>query len=252
MSNIFISHNSKDNEVAEDLKMRLEEQGHHSVFLDFDPEHGIPAGTQWEQILYVKLRACQAIIVLCSPHFMASKWCFAEITHARSMGKVLFPVIIAPCDPEPILKDTQFVNLYAGEDYEMLWRGLNEAGLEDGFAWDGKRDPYPGLTAFQEEDAALFFGRTADIRKGIEQLRTLRRSGGARLVLYLGASGSGKSSLIRAGLIPRLKQDQNNWLIVPPFRPNEGLGDPFDNLATVVSDSFSNYNATQSIQDIRQ
>ena len=55
MSAIFISHSSADNEAATDLNKRLEQQGHHSVFLDFDPEQGIPAGTNWEQVLYAKL-----------------------------------------------------------------------------------------------------------------------------------------------------------------------------------------------------
>ena len=107
MSSIFISHSSKDNQFAEVLKKQLEERGHHSIFLDFDPEKGIPAGTNWEQILYAKLRASQAVIVLCSPHSMSSKWVFAEITHARSQGKHIFPLKIAECQPFSILNDTQ-------------------------------------------------------------------------------------------------------------------------------------------------
>jgi hypothetical protein len=35
----------------------------------------------------------------------------------------------------------------------------------------------------------------------------------------LGASGSGKSSLLRAGVLPRLKRDKRNWIVLPPFRP---------------------------------
>ncbi len=241
MSAIFISHSSTDNEAATELIERLEEQGHHSVFLDFDPEQGIPPGTNWEQVLYAKLRACRAVIVLCSPHSMASKWCFAEITHARSLGKVLFPVIVAPCELKSVFSDTQILDLTDENNYPRLWRGLKEAGLEDVFEWDGKRDPYPGLNAFQAEDAALFFGRSEDIHKGIDLLRNIRRSGAERLLLYLGASGSGKSSLVRAGLVPRLKKDQNNWLVVDPFRPNAQLGDPFMNLASELSASFKRY-----------
>ena len=74
MSAIFISHSSKDNSVAAELKGRLEKQGHRSVFLDFDPELGIPSGRNWERELYRQLRSCQAVIVLCSKHSMSSRW----------------------------------------------------------------------------------------------------------------------------------------------------------------------------------
>ncbi len=66
MSSIFLSHSSRDNAVADQVKARLKEWGHRSVFLDFDPEDGIPAGRDWERELYAKLRECRAVIVLCS------------------------------------------------------------------------------------------------------------------------------------------------------------------------------------------
>ena len=75
MSAIFISHSSLDNTIAADVRARLEEQGHRSVFLDFDPAAGIPVGRNWEQELYQQLRGCQAVIVLCSQHSMSSRWC---------------------------------------------------------------------------------------------------------------------------------------------------------------------------------
>src|SRR5215472_9011582 len=62
-----------------------------------------------------------------------------------------------------------------------------------------------------------------------------RRFGGERFVLLLGASGSGKSSLLRAGIIPRLRRNPEQWIIVPPFRP---LGRPFDSLASAISEIF--------------
>ena len=83
VSAIFISHSSADATVADELARRLEAEGHRSVFLDFDPERGIPAGRNWERELYDQLRSCQAMVVLCSKASMASKWCFAEVIHAR-------------------------------------------------------------------------------------------------------------------------------------------------------------------------
>ena len=90
MSVFFISHSSQDNEAAKALERQLDGQGYHSVFLDLDPEKGIVAGHSWEQTLYTKLRACRAVIALCSDGYLASHWCFAEVAHARALGKTIF------------------------------------------------------------------------------------------------------------------------------------------------------------------
>jgi len=238
MSSIFLSHSSQDNTIAQQVKARLEQWGHRSVFLDFDPERGIPAGRDWEKELYAKLRECRAVIILCSQASMASRWCFAEITHAKALGKHVFPIKIDGVQVDPILTGVQVIDATTDWDeaYQRLVKGLLAAGLDpnDLFDWDGTRPPYPGLMAFQEQDAAIFFGRDKEIWEGLALLNRLQQFGGPRLTLMLGASGSGKSSLMRAGLLPRLKRDQR-WVVVEPFRP---LKAPFDELATVLSQRF--------------
>ena len=72
---------------------------------------GIPAGRHWEQELYAQLRVCRAVAVLCREHSMASDWCFAEITHARVLGKHILPLKIAPCSIRPVLRDIQIIDL---------------------------------------------------------------------------------------------------------------------------------------------
>jgi hypothetical protein len=52
MTAIFISHSSADNDAALEMKARLEQKGHTSLFLDFDPEAGIRAGGDWEETLH--------------------------------------------------------------------------------------------------------------------------------------------------------------------------------------------------------
>lgn len=239
MSAIFLSHSSKDNAVAAEFKEHLERQGHRSIFLDFDPEDGIPAGRDWEQELYQRLRECRAMIVLCSESSMSSRWCFAEITHAKSLGKHVFPIKIAPCEIDTVLTSSQVLDFSAEKEeaLERLWLGLRLAGLDpaDAFDWDGSRPPYPGLLAFQEQDAAIFFGRSAEIQQGLELLNRLRHFGGARIVGVLGPSGSGKSSLVRAGLIPRLRRDEQSWLIIDPFRPQAR---PLRELSVVLAKAF--------------
>jgi WD40 repeat protein len=83
--------------------------------------------------------------------------------------------------------------------------------------------PYQGLSAFKEENAEYFFGRN----KATASLVTAVNS--KPLVAVVGASGSGKSSLVFAGLIPQLRQD-NNWLILS-FRPGKN---PFAALAVAL------------------
>lgn len=86
--------------------------------------------------------------------------------------------------------------------------------------------PYRGLFAFQEEDAHLFFGRerfSAYLAK-VVKIKSF--------IAVVGPSGSGKSSAVFAGLIPRLRQDNNiRWQIVS-FRPGNN---PFEALAIVLA-----------------
>jgi hypothetical protein len=235
LSAIFISHSSRDSTAANELRDWLEGQGFRSLFLDFDPELGIPAGRHWEQELYRQLRFCQAVIVLCSPHSMSSDWCFVEITHARALGKHIFPLRIAPCTLRPPLSELQVVEAVAElpAAHERLLHGLRMAGLDSPAIWDGTRAPYPGLMAFQERDAAVFFGRDSDVRAALDALNRLRRFGETRLLICLGASGSGKSSLIRAGVLPRLKRDPDTWLCLAPFRP---LKAPIEEMAMALAE----------------
>ena len=241
MSAIFISHSSVDAAHAARMKGWLEAQGHTSLFLDFDPEAGIRAGSSWEQTLYRKLRQCQAVIALVSPAWVASRWCFAELVQARERGKALFLVMVEPVDAG-VFSDLQRIDLTVRpeEGLERLRFGLLDRGIDplDAFDWDPGRPPFPGLLAFEEADAAIFFGRGEALAKTLEALDALRRQAAdaARFLLLLGASGSGKSSLARAGVIPRLKKRQAEWLPVPPMRPQQ---EPVDELAAALVTAFA-------------
>jgi len=243
MSVLFISHSSSDNQLAKELEGRLVGQGHHSVFLDLDPEKGIVAGQSWERTLYTKLRACRAVVALCTDSYLSSHWCFAEIALARMEGKHIFTLLADPFSEQTklpsILTEHQFIDLRTDKEgaYERLWRGFKETGIEGAEArdWNPKDPPYPGLLAFREKDAAIFFGREHEVNEGVELLNSVRRQAHPRIVVTLGASGSGKSSLVRAGLLPRLRRDASQWLMVDPFRPGT---EPERELATAFSRAF--------------
>ena len=63
--------------------------------------------------------------------------------------------------------------------------------------------PYRGLGAFEEQDAAFFFGRERDATELLERMS--RQLQGAGLLVVSGVSGAGKSSLLRAGVLPRIR-----------------------------------------------
>ncbi len=164
MSTLFISHSSKDNSAAKHICAKLLAEGHQSIFLDFDPDIGIQAGVSWERTLYTKLRSCRAVIALCSDNYIASQWCFAEIALARMEGKQVFVLQIDPWSDTTqlpsILTEDQFIDLRSDPEggYRRLWNGFRSKGIVGAAAreWSPATSPYPGLRAFQEEDAPIF------------------------------------------------------------------------------------------------
>jgi WD40 repeat protein len=225
---LFVSHSSQDHEVTARLVGGLRQAGYAALFLDFDPEVGIPAGRNWEQELYAQLAKADGVIFLASPASLASRWCNVELGIARSQGKPIFPMQIAAGPRHRLLDDVQWVNATGDEAVaiDRLLAGLESAGLRalDSFAWDSARSPYPGLAAFDSADAAVFFGRDDETRRLLERLTPAAVRGGGQLVTVIGPSGSGKSSLVRAGLTPRLAKQPGRWVLLDPVVPGDGSG----------------------------
>jgi len=236
VAQIFISHSSVDRTEAQELLEWLRSEGFASTFLDFDDERGIAPGEKWESTLYREVSACDAVILILTENWFHSKWCFVEFAQARALGKAIFPLVETPTKEKFIGDDIQLLDLVKDREggldklrKELTRVALNERG---GLHWDQHRPPYPGLMAFAEEDGAIYFGRDDDIRALIQRLEARRVQGGEKLVVVLGASGAGKSSLLRAGVTPRLKQDRHNWIVLPPFRPES---QPLDELALALA-----------------
>ncbi|HLW90578.1 MAG TPA: toll/interleukin-1 receptor domain-containing protein [Roseiarcus sp.] len=252
MSRIFLSHSSADNFEAVALRDWLASEGWDDVFLDLDPDRGIAAGERWERSLHAAASRCEAVIFIVSGHWLASDWCLKEYTLARGLNKKLFAVLVDPnksiADLPAALKDAwQVVGLSGGQDMRLfratlpgsheekhvgfsqdglkrLKRGLAKAGLDPKyFTWppddEPDRAPYRGLKPLDAPDAGIFFGRDAPIVEAIDRLRGLSAAAPARLMAILGASGAGKSSFLRAGLIPRLARDDAHFLPLAPIRP---------------------------------
>ncbi len=98
---------------------------------------------------------------------------------------------------------------------------------------DRNFNPFPGLRPFTPEESDLFFGREKESGELLEKL--IRN----RFVTVIGASGSGKSSLVHSGVLPMVREFRtagpSEWRILS-FRPGD---DPFGNLADSLASDFA-------------
>jgi WD40 repeat protein len=101
-----------------------------------------------------------------------------------------------------------------------------------------RRAPFRGLRSYDFEDAEVYFGRDGLVGRAIERLAARARSGQAFL-LVSGPSGSGKSSLVKAALVPRLMKpgriEGASFLRHALFRPSAGGADLFLGLAEALT-----------------
>jgi formylglycine-generating enzyme required for sulfatase activity len=242
VSSIFISHSSHDRQWSRQIRDWLQgaenkqepKRRYEALFLDFDPECGIPNGTSWRSVLHRQLRLCRAVIVVCSRRYCSSQWCLAELGIAIHEGKLVLPLRIEPqadrSDLPRLLAETQasvlpLIDLAAADStgWRALERGLEVLSWRERLPWppldQAHASPFPGLLAFDPPLAPVFFGRDGAIARVQQQLNSLAQRTPA-LLLLLGASGTGKSSLVRSGVLPQLAADgERRWRLLPPFRP---------------------------------
>jgi len=221
---VFLSHNSRDKPAVERLGVKLKRDGLEPWL---DKWHLTPGG-RWQEELAAGIRDSAACAVFVGPHGMGD-WVYEELgvaldRAAKDRGFRLFLVLLPglpePFDPTslpPFLSTRTWVDLRAGIEDTRAFQHLINAikGVPFGQQTPSEPNtdvcPYRGLQTFDEEHAALFYGRENDIQRLTEKLK------GTRFLAVLGPSGSGKSSLVRAGLIPALRQgalpDSQHWTI---------------------------------------
>ncbi|MDI6097202.1 WD40 repeat domain-containing protein [Actinoplanes sp. NEAU-A12] len=99
--------------------------------------------------------------------------------------------------------------------------------------WNPALSPYPGLDPFTSDDAAIFFGREQESHEILERLADSPAEPSGRLLLIIGASGIGKSSLLHAGVLPMLNRVHRHWEVIGVFRPSTN---PITRMYAAVSD----------------
>lgn len=236
---VFLSHHRADKPAVEIIARKLRSEG-IKPFLD--KWHLVP-GDPWQEALERALNESAACAVFLGSHGLGP-WEHEEMRTALNRRTrdprfrvipVILPGMSTPAaDLPPFLTCLTWVEFRSGlEDADAFWRlccgvrsqkpepipsGINPRA---GAPVAGDRPPYRGIETFRTEDADLFFGRAALTRYLIERLRN------RRFLAVIGPSGSGKSSLVRAGLIPALRRGKipgsETWKIVILRPGNEPL-----------------------------
>ena len=252
---VFLSHNSTDKPAVEELARRLKADGIEGWF---DKWHLVP-GKPWQPALEQALADSLSVAVFVGPSGFGPwqdeemRAAIAKRVRQKDAEFRVIPVLLPGGTreersrlPEFLLASTwvEFRNSLDEDDaYHRLKSGVLGVapGLPPGEAIYEGQCPYRGLQAFQPEHAAFFFGREARIEWLLNALRPAQsfdRSGTPRenrFLAIVGASGSGKSSLARAGLVPALRngklEGSANWPILI-CRPGH---DPLESLAVALA-----------------
>jgi hypothetical protein len=249
VSAIFISYTGRDDEgdAWADQLVAWCEEWQYGYFRDKDRSHGVVLGDNWRASLHQQLGLAQVVISLCSPSYESSSWCVWELAAAVERGKRVIPVQLggkqvpnlvqnrqvlvveqAVSPSEDLLEEVKH-RLHRALKEQLDWRALQP--------WDRSLPPYPGLPAFEAAQAPVFFGRDAAVDTVRERLASMAHRSPAFLLL-LGASGTGKSSLVRAGVLPRLKADGGRWQLLAPFTPGPM---PFLRFAKVLKEALASF-----------
>ena len=276
---LLVSHSSKDDAAAGALETWLHANGFTDTFVD---HHSIAGGEKWPEALRASAGACRVVVCLVSENWLRSYDCFNEFLAAWYMGKRIIPLFLLSqptnMDDEANKRFARVCAEYQGidlrtcvgpngdldfdADREVASRlkiGLRAAGAisrvgldPEAFAIDRARrtTPFPGLVSFGDDDtdAALFYGRSREVADTLEELRKMRAERDLRPFVILGASGAGKSSLLKAGIIPRLRREAPAWLPLRAFRPG---ADPLLNFAEALSRTLADFGKIEAHGVIR-
>ncbi len=212
---VFLSHNSKDKPAVETLARRLEDQAKLKPWLD---KRNLVPGDPWQEAIEEALDQSRTCAVFLGASGFGG-WHHEEMRSAidqrvsrRERKFRVIPVLL----PGAVMPERSKLPAFLSR---VTWVDFR-AGLDDGEAFrrlvagvrgvaPGRREgtstpvafecPYRGLEVFDETHTRFFVGREAMTQHLVEALRQ------TRFLAVLGASGSGKSSVARAGLLPKLK-----------------------------------------------
>src|SRR6266496_1183694 len=258
LSHVFLSYARTDGSFVSQLQSDLQARG---IPVWIDHEDNQPSTPDWEDSLRKAIRQASAVVLVASPSARGSRYVKDELRIAEMYRRPVYPLWAmgnAWMDAVPIgWGGTQYIDAReeryqeALHEMVMILEKLNSpvdaavAGPELGsLQSEPPRNPYKGLHAFRREDAGDFFGRNRFINALVEalqkQLATEEQGASkARLLTVIGSSGSGKSSVVMAGLLPQLQRGvlagSQGWVYLEPMVPGQH---PIEALTLALSPSF--------------
>lgn len=228
---VFLSHHHADAPLVQQIAERLRDRG-INPWLD---RFNLTPGREWQPEIVEGLRAAASCAVFIGP-FGLGDWARQELAIAqdRAARERDFRLFLVLLPEAPKLDDSSlafvvtrtWVDLRNGindsEGFDTLVRAITRTPGPAPSETHGPDDvcPYRGLEVFEEEHAAFFFGRDDDVKRILEKLKD------TRFLAVIGASGDGKSSVVRAGVIPAVRsgslRGSETWtvcVITPGARP---------------------------------
>ena len=259
---VFLSYSRTDLDAAIAIRTAFEQAG-ISTFRD---EESIRVGDNWMNRLQTTLQGCSAFVLLIGRDGV-ERWVMAEAQialirnlspHDDSQRLPIFPILLPDGDLHSL---PAFLNLFQiqrwqphqGLPDDLIQAVQQKLQLFEGVEreWDPAESPYLGLSAFQPKHKHLFFGRRKETLEALKYLGTQQDiapehiQGGEHFCRWLqveGNSGSGKSSLVNAGMLPLVEQGAlwsrtnfSQWKILGPMMPGEK---PLYRLAELLEHEF--------------
>jgi len=249
---VFVSYSRANAAFVERLIADLADRG---ITCWFDRTHIKPGDPDWDEAIRAAIRASQGVVLVATPESRQSPHVKGEIDLARRYERIILPVWAQGdvwIDSVALsLSTAQYIDARGDHYSEALDRlvGVMTAANatpapvvlvpEPDFE---PRNPYKGLHAFGETDAPDFYGRERLVADLIARLGAIvaaaiggEPSRAARLLAVVGPSGSGKSSLVQAGLLPRLRTGgisagerwlpSSEWIYLRPVKPGAHPGE---------------------------
>jgi hypothetical protein len=262
---VFLSHSSADKPAVEELARRLAKEG---IQAWLDKWNLIP-GDPWQPALEKALADSETCAVFMGPSGFGP-WQNEEMRTAidrsvRDSGKRfrVIPVLLPGAEraersslPTFLVATTwvEFRDSLADQSaFHRLVCGIRglEPGSGPGQAIYEGQCPYRGLRVFDVDDTAFFFGREALVQWLLNELRPASEGQQVnRFLAIVGSSGSGKSSVARAGLIAALKRNDisasSRWPVAL-CRPGS---DPLESLAVALSRAVNVGQGASALTDL--
>jgi hypothetical protein len=233
---VFLSYSRADATAVEEVQRRLADQG-ISTFLDRDQ---LTAGLPWPEALEEGLKSSRAVAVFLGRDGLGL-WQKREIGFALDRQvelertKQIYPVIPVLLEGAEVTGGFLFLNTWidlrqaigTDEAISHLIEAIRAGERAVGAAAATWVCPYRGLQPFGESDAGFYFGREEAAQQLLEKVTVSK----LKLVAVIGASGSGKSSVVTGGLFRLLRRQrppQPTWdtfIFTPGDHPWRRLAD---------------------------